>query len=443
MRTLFAVFSFFVAISIAWGQGSEKYYEPPTGNNTENQGQVALPNGKSFEAKLFREALMRGRQNKEYYVLVNDEKKVIRPETLVEFCKANGYLWDKNYKRKEVSKFGDKASSVYKFWFIPKTVLSQYVFEWTNRDMKIGSDLRSKGSVYFYDPEANSFLHLANNALWTGSIADGHIDGFGSGIWQKDDRFFYYFSGTFHRGFPVGKAKYRIVDTDVNEWGYSPKEKMPSGKMGNGAPFREVEVGEMKEGIATFRYLDDGGVKTGSPSELYGYVNQNGTIIVNPSYKEVSTFQSGRAVVKNNKDEIFYIDKKGQFIDYTAEYKEKRKEEERKRMEEEIQRELARYYEEEKRNNRIKQQEAQRKQTPTYSSTNSKSSVKSRTCSDCNGQGYISCYSCDGSGGHYELYEVFDEESGFYDAGEEWVSCSSCSGEGRFKCSHCGGKGKR
>ena len=281
-----------------------------------------IPSGNSWEDKHFREAMTNGRQQKSYYELVNEDKKVIKLDDLTSYCRAHNFMWSKDYKTKEISKFGDVATSIYKFYFLPVEEFPLYVFEWTDRTMSRSSDLRSKGSVYFYVPESDAFMCLRDEALWTGTVSNGYVEGTGAGIWKKDDRNYYYFSGTFKNGFPVGKAKYRIIDTEgAGSWGYSPRETMPSGKAGTGPAFREVEVGEMSDGMALFRYLDNG-EKSKSGSELYGYVNQSGSIVIKPTYKTAHAFNNGRAAVVNDKGEDVYIDKTGQFVDYTPKQKE-------------------------------------------------------------------------------------------------------------------------
>ena len=279
-----------------------------------------LPTGKSWEDKHFREALERGRQAKSYYELINADKKVIKLEDLTEFCQSHGYLWSKDYTTKEIPKFGDVATSIHRFYFLPKEEWTNYVFEWTDRTMSRSSDLKSKGSVYFFDAQADAFICLRDNALWTGTVSGGFVNGTGAGIWKKNDDVFYYFQGTFKNGFPEGKAKFRIVDTDKSGWAISPRETTGSGKAGTGTPFREVELGEMSDGMALFRYLDNGESRK-QGSELWGYVNQSGTIAIKPTYKTAYAFSNGRAAVVNDKGEDVYINKTGLFVDYTEKQK--------------------------------------------------------------------------------------------------------------------------
>ncbi len=299
---------------IAWGQKAVSL--------DKNDEGILLPSGKSWEEIHFREALMKGREYKKYYELINEEKKIVHAEDLIDFCKKNNYIWDENYETKQIAKFGDFATSVSNFKFIPESVFVYYVFDWTDRSSSGKISLKSKGTAYFFDPAANRFIRMEDSALWSGNIVDGFVDGTGAGIWQKDKTHFYYFCGTFQKGFPVGKAKFRIVDTECGTWGYSPREKLPSGKYGDGTPFREVELGEMHEGMATYRYLDNGeGHNQGKANELYGYVSQDGSIAITPTYRKALAFNGGRAAVLNDKEEDVYIDKTGQFVDYTESQK--------------------------------------------------------------------------------------------------------------------------
>lgn len=341
MKRLHLVFFTLVISSLSvFGQGIVD--NSSTGNNPMNPSQVHLPTGNSWEAQHFREALLRGREYKGYYVLINDEKrKVVKIESLISFCRANNYIWKNKYETKEVPKFGDVATSVYKFSFIPVSEYVQYVFEWTDRFQKRSSDLKNRGAVYFFDYSFHRFTCLEGNALWTGNVLDGYVDGTGAGIWQKDNTHYYYFCGTFRRGFPIGKVKYRVVEVNPElAWGYSPREKTNLGNWGTGAPFREVEVGEMHDGMALFRYLDNGEGHSVSINELYGYVKQDGEIVIWPKYKSAFDFTGDRAIVKNDQDQEIYIDRTGQFIDYTANQRRINEQEEIRKREEQRQREI-------------------------------------------------------------------------------------------------------
>lgn len=288
-------------------------------------GQITLPSGKTREGGLFREALNRGREYRNYYVLINESSKMVSKEKLISICKTHDYIYKDECETKSIDRFGDKASSVYKFWFIPKSVYWEYVFEWTDRTSTRCENLKSRGSAWAFDvnlyTQANK-MELLKNCLWSGNVVDGYVDGSGTGFCQLSEQQFFYFSGQFCRGFPVGKVKFRKFEiSDGTSWGYSPIEKQPSGRKGNGAAFHEVEFGQMHDGMATFRYLDNGGDRSGKTSSLYGFVNQNGVIAISPTYKVVHDFSNGRAAVQNDKGEDIYINEVGQFVDYTESQK--------------------------------------------------------------------------------------------------------------------------
>lgn len=281
------------------------------------QSNIPVISGNSWEAKHFREALLRGRSYRKYYQFINDDKsKVITAETLKEFCRKHKFDYLEDYETKEVKRFGDFTTSVYKFHFVPESLWIDYVFEWTDRTEAKAGDLKSNGSAYFFNPDVGGFVCLRDHVRWTGTLTDGWVDGVGAGIYQLTDHIFYYFSGIYQNGFPVGHARYRIIDTTKDGWEFSPREKQSTRLFGQGAPFHEVVLGPMHEGMALFQYIDNGESRK-EGSQLYGYANQNGAIIIKPTYQTASSFSGGKAIVQNEKEEFIYIDKTGTFIDYT------------------------------------------------------------------------------------------------------------------------------
>ena len=324
-------------------------------NPTVTADKVSVPKGKSREEELFREALSWERDYRDYYVLINQTQKMVKVEDLTSICEQYGYLYREDYVTKDIDRFGDKAATVLKFWFLPKASYWRYVFEWTDRTSTKSESLEAKGSVWFFDVtqyNLSNKLSLLRDCYWSGNVVDGFIDGTGAGICQLNDESFCYFSGQFRKGFPLGRACFRKFVTK-GTWGYGPKEKLPDGSKSNGAAFHWIEVGQMSDGMATFRYLDNGGDRAGKTSDLYGFVNENGLVAIAPTYKEVHNFSDGKAAVRNNKGEGVYIDKVGQFVDYTEEQKiifaDAKAEEERIKAEAEQQRLLAEQKAEEER----------------------------------------------------------------------------------------------
>lgn len=297
-----------------------------------------IPTGKSNEDNLFRQGLSRGKPHKGYFTLINAENKIIDVYKLQQYCKAHNYLYNDDYKKKSIKVFGSGAETVAEFYFLPRDLYIFYVFEWTDRQGVLVSSLKQKGSVYFYVPGDKSFIIL-NDALWSGNVVNGKIDGYGSGIFKKDDKNYYYFTGKYKEGIPQGKVTHRIVNIDAGMWGYTKEESRKMGKNGHGIDFYDIEIGNWNEGVATFR---------APGNNKYGLVSVEGKylgITLQPTYPEfLSSFQDGKiAVVKDKKES--YINKTGEFVGYTAKQKkidaDKKAEEDRKKAEEERQRLLA------------------------------------------------------------------------------------------------------
>lgn len=341
-RTISYLFISLLLVCSAFGQREEKTSYVKSALMPSDP--ISVPTGKSREEVLFREALERTREYRSYFALINETGKMVKKEDLIDICNAHNYLYLDKYETKEIDRFGDKASSVLKFWFMPKESYWRYVFEWTDRTSTKCESLKKRGSLWFFDVNqynASNKLRLIGHSLWTGNVVDGYVDGTGVGFRQLAEHEYCYFSGEFRKGFPVGKVTFRLFKTDGTSWGYSPREKKGS----NGAAFHTIEVGEMHDGMALFRYLDNGGDNSGKASELYGYVSEEGKVTVKPIYKTAHAFNGGKAVVKNDKGQEIYIDKFGADLGYTEAqqkiYDDAKAEEERIKAEAEKQRLLA------------------------------------------------------------------------------------------------------
>jgi len=286
-----------------------------------NEG-FAMPTGNSREDRSFRDALSKPRTAKEYYKYVNtDTKNVVTLNELLTYCKEHNYR-TREYATKYIQKFGDVATTINWLEFIPEELYINYVFDWTDKASIPSSKLKNVGSVYFFFGAPSFRFIRLDNAKWSGDISNGYVNGEGAGIYRDGENMFCYFCGTFKNGYPVGKAKFRVIDTNVNGWGYSPREISNTGRQGTGAPFREVELGEMSDGMALFRYTDTGEGKSAFRMDnRYGYVNKDGIIVIKQIYNVASSFNNGKAAVLNEKGEEIYIDKKGEFVDYTPKQK--------------------------------------------------------------------------------------------------------------------------
>lgn len=288
-----------------------------------------LPQGKSWEDKHFREALLKGRQRKQYYCLVNDDNKKIKADKLIEYCNSHNYLHG-NYHTKTIKAFGTGGvETITEFEFLPKELYPNYMFESHDNSGTSFNSLTQKGSVYFYN--LYSDFILLDGALWSGNIVNGKIDGQGTGFYFTDNKkgLFHYFTGTFKEGVPQGKVIYHII--------------------GGNFPY-QINVGNWHEGMASFQVSNGKNFSSGGD---YGFLTMNGdklSVALNPIYANViSDFQNGKATVvrkiitsKETKLEEIVIDKSGNFIDYSVEQKrqqqllaaeQKRQEELRKKQE--------------------------------------------------------------------------------------------------------------
>lgn len=278
--------------------------------------QGVTPKGKSNEEKLFKEALERGKQPKDYYTLINEDNKSVDVEKLMNYCYKLNYTFKKDYKTKHIKKFGSSVETVAEFYFLPNDLYIFYVFDWTDRKGVISSSLKQKGSVYFYVPSDNNFVVL-NDALWSGNVVNGKIDGSGSGIFQKDPKNYYYFSGTFKNGIPQGEVTHRIVNLDVSNWGYTSEEARKNNHRSGGIDYYNIKVGDWSEGLAYY---------TAPGNDKYGILsssNGNIKIALKPTYKSfVSDFQNGKATVMRGDEEII-INQYGDFVDLTTKQKRK------------------------------------------------------------------------------------------------------------------------
>lgn len=260
------------------------------------------------QKKLFEEALSKGREKTEYYVAVNEKGKVITVKELEEYAKNNGYLVGK-YTTKTVSRFGDVATSVKSFEFLPKEEYLPYCYyksrEHTNEEF---SSLTQKGKVYYLDNDKK--FHIIE-VMWSGRVVDGMLDGNGVGFAKPSFSSSVFFVGNFQKGLPKGKCSYKIIK---DKW--------------NNITYMTAEVGEISEGLASLRVQND---------TLAGFVNERGDIVIPAKFRYVNQkFTNGRATVQDSKKGEYYIDRVGNFLEFTSKQKQLniQAEAERKRKEE-------------------------------------------------------------------------------------------------------------
>lgn len=291
--------------------------------------QPCIPQGNSWEDKHFREALLRGRERQGRYVLINDDNKDISYDKLVDYCRKHNYTWWSKPPTKTIKKFGTTVEVIDRFYFIPDNQYIFYVYDWCDRQGISCTQLVSKGLVHYWLSGENKFFAMPD-ALWSGRVVDGKIDGTGAGIYHKTGTIYCYFTGTFSQGVPQGTVQYRIVDKDADYWGYTKEEaKSKFNSRNGGIDYYSVEVGDLSEGLAWFKP---------DAEKKYGIVANEGdllTITKEPTYTSFTTaFHNGNATVVKGDEEII-IDRNGTFIDYTPKQKRQNQlKEEEKRKEE-------------------------------------------------------------------------------------------------------------
>ena len=181
------------------------------------------------------------------------------------------------------------------------TSLNHYVAisesERVNKDLK-GTDFKTKGKAYFF--EDDHFV-LYDNVFWTGGVKNGMIDGRGDGFVvrkdKSDENEYRSISGEFKNGFPKGNVIYA--------------RGLPEVKKGWGSSYltvskETVEVGDMCESLAKYKIASQ-------RNSFYGYVDNQGKIVIRPSYKEAKDFVNGLAYVIPEKIEV-KIDKTGRVV---------------------------------------------------------------------------------------------------------------------------------
>ena len=75
----------------------------------------------------FKSAMDRGRTSQSFYILKNESKKKLLLEDLTKYCQDNNYIIG-DHTTKEVSRFGDVATTIATFEFLPKYEYKDYLY---------------------------------------------------------------------------------------------------------------------------------------------------------------------------------------------------------------------------------------------------------------------------------------------------------------------------
>lgn len=170
----------------------------------------------SAQEKLFKSALQKGRNPDSFYVIENTNVKY----TFGDFrtvAQKNGYLLDPTYTTQQVSRFGDVATVISVVRFLPESEYLSYIQANVARGWSgIGlSTMKQDGDAFLYyyphwDKKKDSYFYQFHNVYWSGEWDNHLISGSGEGF-AYDGMWYVAFKGSFHKGYPTGKATFRWV----------------------------------------------------------------------------------------------------------------------------------------------------------------------------------------------------------------------------------------
>lgn len=182
--------------------------------------------GSIAQEKLFNEAISRGLTSNGCYRVENTKKKDVTLEEMMRYAKSKGYIIGKATEKSYV-RFGDSKLLVETMEFIDTNNYSTYVFHsLANKGFDFNS-LKGKGAFYVpekekvYEKSQVSFISVLSgtrtkfnrydDALWTGNVSSGLLDGTGVGFVEMPGGKYTKFEGTFSKGFPVTDINVKYV----------------------------------------------------------------------------------------------------------------------------------------------------------------------------------------------------------------------------------------
>lgn len=284
----------------------------------------------------FKSAMDRGRTSQSFYILKNESKKKLLLEDLTKYCQDNNYIIG-DHTTKEVSRFGDVATTIATFEFLPKYEYKDYLYSCLTNGKSFYS-LTQKGTGYCY---YNGRFYETTDIQWSGTIKDGLIQGKGEGYaWNTENGQGFVVSGEFDKGLPVnGLTKFTL---------YIPQTIGPYNS--NNTVTDECKTESLSDGLLPIWI-----------NKKLGFVNTDGVICINPEYSAlVKPFKDGTALVSRNDTTEIIIDKLGNYKGVTQKQQAIINERLRKKAEEERAAELARKKAEAEELARLKRQEEMR-----------------------------------------------------------------------------------
>lgn len=205
---------------------------------------LSLVNSASFaQEKLFKEALEKGLKYGTY-VIENTKKKDISKSDVMNYAKTQGFIVGRISEVRKI-RFGDVSLIVDKMEFIDPKYYPAYVFYSIAGSGVDFNSLKGKGSFYLptqekiYKESAIPFVSVLSgtrtnfnrydNAMWSGNVSNGLIDGKGVGFIIMPKGKYIKFEGTFSQGFPTSEVIVKsVTKNDMNNAVVSEKEVQSS-----------------------------------------------------------------------------------------------------------------------------------------------------------------------------------------------------------------------
>ena len=173
--------------------------------------------------------------------------------------------------------------------FMPENEIGYYL-------ARVQSDKLQKGKAYIVLGGSSKAVDVE----WSGRVANGMIEGSGTGVAMLENGQHYVISGKYINGIANGNCTVTQVTANVEDGMLDPSKVITKDKF--------YMVSDFINGYARY-YKDD----------KWGFIDESAKVVVQPKYKKiVSSFDSdGEAIVLNDQDEEIKIDKHGSELGYS------------------------------------------------------------------------------------------------------------------------------
>lgn len=157
--------------------------------------------------------------------------------------------------------------------------------------------------ICFPNEDNQTQVFTKNNVVWNGNSSNGKISGRGQGYYYNNGTIIY-FNGYFVDGYPSYPLRCHFFQYTINE-----DELF----QGNKVKDKSAMVQDFDENLAAFWTSD---------YDFYGFINQDGKIVIKRQYTEVvEPFHDGKAVVYDDqRHSNIIINTNGDLVDYDEKY---------------------------------------------------------------------------------------------------------------------------